>query len=176
MPSRRDFLQHSAGSLLAATLPVTVAAPGLGSPATPRSFLDLTRGPDGVKVRTASGDQQLRRTSGGRWEGTGVTVRIVDLPGAIRVELTAPAIGVLRVGLRWNERLDRTRLLLGDAWERGYGDLEWRGWAPDRIMPWYFATSDGNATHAYGVRTGTNAFCWWQADPEGVSQIGRAHV
>src|SRR5205085_896966 len=58
---------------------------------------------------------------------------------------------------------------LGDAWERGYGDLEWRGWAPDRVMPWYVATTDGSGTHAYGVRTGAAALCLWQVDPEGVS-------
>jgi alpha-galactosidase len=62
-----------------------------------------------------------------------------------------------------------TRLILGDAWERGYGDLEWRGWAPDRVMPWYFATYDGSLTHAYGVRTGARALCFWQVDAEGVS-------
>src|SRR5258707_1361129 len=61
------------------------------------------------------------------------------------------------------------RLILGDAWERGYGDLEWRGWVPDRVMPWYAATSDGELTHAYGVRTGARAFCFWQIDPQGVS-------
>ena len=62
-----------------------------------------------------------------------------------------------------------TRLILGDAWERGYGDLEWRAWVPDRVMPWYFATYDGSVTHAYGVRTGASAFCFWQVDPQGMS-------
>jgi alpha-galactosidase len=61
------------------------------------------------------------------------------------------------------------RLILGDAWERGYGDLEWRSWVPDRVMPWYFATNDGSLTHSYGVRTGARAFCFWQVDPEGIS-------
>ncbi len=168
MTSRRDFLQQSAGSLLATTLPV-MAAPVFPNTDAPKTFLDLTRGPDSVSVRTASGDQQLRRTSGGRWEGTGVVVRLVDLLGAVRVELSAPAIGVLRVGLRWNERLDRTRLLLGDAWERGYGDLEWRGFVPDRVMPWYVMAYDGDRTDGYGVRTGAAAFCFWQADPAGLS-------
>jgi len=63
----------------------------------------------------------------------------------------------------------RPALFLGDAWERGYGDLEWRGWAPDRVMPWYAATSDRSGTHAYGVRTSARAFCFWQIDPQGVS-------
>jgi alpha-galactosidase len=65
--------------------------------------------------------------------------------------------------------MSATRLVFGDAWERGYGDLEWRGWAPDRVMPWYFATYDGNTTNAYGVRTAGNALCFWQMDPAGIS-------
>ncbi len=60
-------------------------------------------------------------------------------------------------------------LCLGDAWERSYGELGWRGLVPERPMPWYFATYDGNAVHGYGVRTGAGALCFWQLDPEGVS-------
>ena len=32
--------------------------------------------------------------------------------------------------------------------------LEWRGWAPDRVMPWYCCHVRRIVTHAYGVRTG----------------------
>src|SRR4030095_9053490 len=59
--------------------------------------------------------------------------------------------------------------ILGDAWERGYGDLEWRGFVPDRVMPWYVATTDGRVTHAYGVRTGAAALCFWEIDPQGLT-------
>ena len=86
-------------------------------------------------------------------------VTTVEQPDALHVELSAPAIVVKRLHLRWRGSLSDTRLILGDAWERGYGDLEWRGRAPDRIMPWYAATTDGSLTHAYGVRTGARAFC-----------------
>ena len=57
-------------------------------------------------------------------------------------------------------------LVLGDAWERAYGDLEWR--APDAKvrMPWYFFAFDGRQTHCFGVRTQPNALCCWQYDGE----------
>jgi alpha-galactosidase len=85
------------------------------------------------------------------------------------VQLSAPTTSIKRIHLRWRGNIDATRLVLGDAWERGYGDLEWRAFVPDRAMPWYFATYDGAVTHAYGVRTGANALCFWQADPGGIS-------
>ncbi len=65
--------------------------------------------------------------------------------------------------------MDSARLLLGDAWERAYGDLEWRGMVPDRVLPWYAALWDGDRAHCLGVQTGAGAFCFWQVDPEGVS-------
>jgi alpha-galactosidase len=58
---------------------------------------------------------------------------------------------------------------LGDHWERSYGDLEWRGEAPGRTMPWYFMAYDGKHAHGYGVRTGPAAFCFWNADAQGIS-------
>src|SRR2546428_10068521 len=73
----------------------------------------------------------------------------------------------LHVGCR--PKNTSSRLILGDAWERGYGDLEWRGWIPDRVMPWYFATHNGSLTHSYGVRTGARALCFWQGDVQGIS-------
>jgi alpha-galactosidase len=165
MTSRREFLQQGTGSLLASTLPV---APAIGREQSPSAFLDLFRGPDAVFVRTAAGDQELRRQPG-KWIGEGITVTLVEVPGALRVQLSAPAVAVSRIGLRWRESLGRTRLLLGDAWERGYGDLEWRGVVPDRVMPWYVMAHDGVRTDGYGVRTGASAMCFWQADPAGLS-------
>jgi alpha-galactosidase len=113
-----------------------------------------------------------RRTlspSGEAWRGDGILLRTDVAADAVRVRLSAPGSGVTRVHLRWRGATDAMRLLLGDAWERGYGDLEWRGLVPDRAMPWYFAAADGQLTHLYGVRTSPRAFCFWQADAGGVS-------
>src|SRR5581483_4717109 len=133
------------------------------------SFIDLSRPPDLVVVQSDAGTFRLRSSTDGRWANGDVAVTTVLDGDALSVRLSAPATAVRRLHLRWRGPLAAVRLILGDAWERGYGDLEWRGWAPDRVMPWYAATSDGSLTHAYGVRTGAGAFCLWQLDPDGVS-------
>ncbi len=84
----------------------------------------------------------------------------------VRVSSDAP---LRRVHLRWTDRVPSVVRVLGDHWERGYGDLEWRGIVPERVMPWYFLTHDGERTHGYGVRTGGGALAHWQLDGEGVS-------
>lgn len=133
------------------------------------AFLDLRRPPDSITVQDATGDRPLR-AAGGRWSNdTGVVITVAEVPGALRVRLASPATAIKRIHLRWRGRMDDTRLILGDAWERGYGDLEWRGFVPDRAMPWYVATWDGSSTNAYGVRTGAGALCFWFVDPQGIS-------
>ncbi len=167
MTSRREFIQRSAGAVLASALPVRLLRRW---PGPEREYVDLMRPPDGVIAETAGGVQRLRAApgGGGRWVGSGVAVTLAGASGPTRVELSAPAVGVTRMALRWNGRLDATRLLVGDAWERGYGDLEWRGFVPDRVMPWYVMTWGDEGADGYGVRTGANAFCYWQVDPEGI--------
>jgi alpha-galactosidase len=59
--------------------------------------------------------------------------------------------------------------ILGDHWERSYGDLCWRVMTPERVLPWYFFTHDEATLHGYGVKTGAGALCFWQVDPDGVS-------
>ena len=120
-------------------------------------------------VQAAVGDRRLSREANGRWTSGQLVVTTVEQPNALRVKLASPDVAVTRLHLRWRGRLSDARLILGDAWERAYGDLEWRGWAPDRVMPWYFATTNDGLTHAYGVRTGARAFCFWQVDPQGIS-------
>lgn len=173
MPSRREFLEGLTLPAIGLSLSVSESL-GLGQATTatqaPRSFLNVRRPPDSVMVQTATGDLPLTRADGGNWTTpNGVVVTTAVRPASLRVQLSAPALAVKRLRLRWRGDLGDTRLILGDAWERGYGDLEWRGWVPDRVMPWYVATHTGSLTHAYGVRTGAKALCFWQIDPQGIS-------
>jgi alpha-galactosidase len=167
MSSRREFVERAVAVTGAAALPR--AATFARSSKRTATFLDLRRPPDDITVQTASAYRAMRPASDGRWDVGSISVTCTPTADALRVALRAPSDGVQRLHLRWNGQLDAVRLLLGDAWERAYGDLEWRGMAPDRVMPWYVAAWDGGATHGYGVRTGGNAFCFWQVDSAGIS-------
>ncbi len=88
-----------------------------------------------------------------------------DLP----IYVSAPEKRPTHIHLRWNTAVAANLLVLGDQWERSYGDLHWSSLVPERVMPWYFLTRDGEALHGYGVKTGAAALCFWQVDPDGVS-------
>ncbi len=169
MPTRRDFLERSALAAAGLALPrsahATPASPTVGA----ATFVDLIRPPDFVTAQTADGYLSLRSARSGSWEADRIRVTTAVTGDALRVSLAAPGTGIQRLHLRWRGRLSADSRILGDAWERAYGDLEWRGFVPDRVMPWYVATIDGGATHCYGVRTGAAAFCAWQVDADGLS-------
>ena len=167
--TRRQFIGNAMRSAAGAALVGKSAAPVFPAGAPPRGFVDLLRPPDVVGVQSDSAELRLVDAGGGRWSKDDVVVTTAVLSGALSVSLATSKTTIKRIHMRWRGRLPDMPLILGDAWERGYGDLEWRGWAPDRVMPWYAATSDRSGTHAYGVRTSARAFCFWQIDPQGVS-------
>lgn len=111
--------------------------------------------------------------SGSIWTGTsrGAGVR-VDFAAAAQqavVSITAPTVPVQRIQLRWKRRLAEDVLALGDAWERSYGDLEWRPLQAERVLPWYALLHSQGRTSGMGVKTGAASFAFWQADPSGIS-------
>lgn len=163
--SRRDFLQQSAASVAGLSLPLTAPA---ALPGPPADIINVTRAPDNVLVRTEAGNLRLRPDGEGRWSAEGVAVSTIPRGDALAVALEAPDAAVIRLRLRWWGPVRDTVRVMGDAWERGYGDLAWCGLSPDRVFPWYLAVTDGARTHAYGVRTGAGAFCWWQLDARGL--------
>lgn len=66
-----------------------------------------------------------------------------------------------RVGLisiTWEHKFPENTLVLGDAWERSYGDLCFRPVNENHNAPWYFIAQSGNTVLGVGVKTGANAF------------------
>ena len=86
-----------------------------------------------------------------------------------KVTLTAQTAGVRFVRLCWEAPLPEDSRFLGDAWERGYGEFEWRGFVFDRAMPWYFFALSGETLAGYGVKTGPDAMCSFTCDPHGIT-------
>lgn len=174
MTTRRTFLERTALAAVGLSLPASVRPVGaetlMAPTSAPHGFIDLAHhAPDRVSVQLDTTSVRLVRDGNDTWSGAGATVRTTERRDALNVSLTAPGVAVKRIHLRWRGDISSVRQLLGDAWERGYGDLEWRGWSADRVMPWYVATHDGHVTNSYGVRTGARAFCFWQFDSGGIS-------
>lgn len=88
----------------------------------------------------------------------------------LAIFLTAQTSKVKWIKLRWNNlSWDKNVCFLGDAWERGYGDMEWKGMNPNRFMPWYFCAKSEAKSVCYGVKVRPSAMCFWQVDSLGMT-------
>lgn len=100
------------------------------------------------------------------------------LGNALGVSLKSEKQGVKFLILRWDGPIRSDIKVLGDAWERGYGDLSWKCPDPARKMPWYMAFSNGSdsnrdykgrLTECFGVGVRPAAMALWSMDNEGVT-------
>lgn len=127
--------------------------------------------PDRITVETENRGSFRGPFSEDRQYAGDVTVSIRREREYMAIDITADETWPKYIRLRWNgiEMPGRGCRILGDAWERGYSDLEWRGMSANRFMPWYFLASDRESVTGYGVKVRPASFCFWQADPAGIT-------
>ncbi len=177
---RRAFLRDAAllgaGALalppsLAAVPETTASAAGGRAAAAgqrrPAMIERLPEPPNRVFVQHEEPELIAAVANGNRFTTANAAVTVEG--GAVRV--ACPRASLSRVVLRWAVRLPADALYLGDHWERGYGDLQWRYLQPERVMPWYFAAHEGASGRTFmaGVATQPAALCFWTVDSEGIS-------
>lgn len=161
--SRRRLLQAAwAGSTL--SWRVGAAVPGSPLP-------DVMGVPDHVFAVTESGRVSLLR-DGQAWSAQDIrfiSKRVVSGgKPAVKLTVQASRSALRQIHVRWRGAAPSGVMYLGDDWERSYGDLGWRGLDPERVLPWYALASNGRETAAVGVKTGANAFSYWQIDSDGL--------
>jgi alpha-galactosidase len=173
-PTRRAFLRGAAA--LGSTMIPLSQAGGIGAggaPARQASSVggEILRQPDAVTAYGGLDSPFPLSRQNHAWSRSGILVELESGPSGNEqsVRLTSPATALSHLHLRWSVQVPAELRCLGDAWERSYGDLEWRGIVPDRVMPWYCLTFDGHVLRGYGVKTQPAAFCFWQVDQEGIS-------
>ena len=130
-------------------------------------FEDIQRVPDAVMV----GEQQARPAAeaGNRFSLEDVSVETIPDADGLSVFVTAHNTPVKKVRLRWHFGERMRGQVLGDAWERSYGDLSWQHVTPYQTLPWYALVNRENDTVGYGVMVRPAAVCSWQIDPEGIT-------
>lgn len=173
-PTRRTFLRSVAavgGTLIASSQVDALGAAVVGERDAGKASGEILRQPDSVIAYSALQSPIPLSRQNEEWSKSGILVSLIANQSGSEwaIRLTSPSTALSHLHVRWNLRLPDDVRCLGDAWERSYGDLEWRGIVPERVMPWYFLTFDGHVTRGYGVKTQPAAFCFWQLDHEGIS-------
>ena len=100
----------------------------------------------------------------GQFRCRDICVEMCEGDGSIKCYVTSQETPISYVRLSFKKEFSDKALLLGDTWERSYGDLEWQKQPYSRIMPWYFFAKDDTKTYAYGVKVRPAAMCAWQVE------------
>jgi alpha-galactosidase len=128
--------------------------------AAPREFM---RPPNKLLVELDDGWHELAPAGQDAFTYRDITVRLKELAGATRLEVQSPTLPLRSVRLQWQYDSFSGIQVLGDQWERTYGDEGFKAADPDRKMPWYFIGQQFPHTVCFGVRTGCGSLCYWQA-------------
>lgn len=76
------------------------------------------------------------------------------------------------IELHWDAPAKEDIFVLGDAWERSYGELEFRALSDnDRYMPWYFIATDKKTSFCFGVKTLCNSFVSFRYTKDGITAL-----
>ncbi|TFZ66575.1 hypothetical protein E4631_11210 [Hymenobacter sp. UV11] len=161
---RRKFLTL-AGASLASLLVLNTVADAATRPV-------LVRPPARVRVQLEGETHALASADKLTWHYRDVTVRLLPQGTALAVRVQCPGAALRAVVLEWQYDIIPTIPVLGDAWERTYGDVQFQPASFGRQLPWYFVQHGAKpaATVCFGVKTGCNTLCYWQVG-EGVLRL-----
>ena len=123
-------------------------------------------------------DQELNLNQDLCFDGGYIRYELTDDEQGMHIQLQSQNHSVCFIRMHWDYPVADDVKVLGDAWERGYGDLHWRTVDPDRAMPWYMIISNGSdsnrnyagrKTECFGVGVLPNCFASWSCDHAGVT-------
>jgi alpha-galactosidase len=158
---RRNFIRLSGASLGSLLISSFIKAEG--------KKIHSIKLPDSVSIQIDSGWFSLRSTNQNTWTYKDVAVELTLIDNLVSVNVRSPTISLKTIKLSWKYPFSKTAQLLGDHWERTYGDVQWKPVSATAKMPWYVIQHDDENTNCFGVKTGCNTICYWQANADELS-------
>ena len=159
--NRRNFVRLS-GTALAGLLVVKQ------NYAASKSF-KFVKLPSNVLIKLDDGIHSLISSGSDKWMYKDVTIYLKHTTDALSVQVSAP-YPLHEVILKWDYTTQKNTTVLGDHWERTYGDVFFQPPVFERKLPWYFIQHNEKNTVCFGVKTGCNTICHWQLN-EGLMQL-----
>ena len=151
---RRNFIQISGLSLAGLLITDFAVAGAKKNP--------LIQMPDNVEIFSENQYFSLLSADKYKWVYKDVIVELKKLDDRIEVYVQSQSMALKEVRLSWKYATSNSSIILGDAWERTYGNVSWQKINASKKLPWYCITHDDNNTICFGVKTGCNTICSWQ--------------
>ncbi|MGA9406488.1 MAG: hypothetical protein WBW71_05070 [Bacteroidota bacterium] len=152
--NRRNFIQLSGAALTGLLFVKRTHAQGVSN--------NMVQFPAKVIVRLDDGLHELASSDQQTWLYKDASVDLRYSDDTLSVKAQSPKVPLHEVVLQWTYPVESAATILGDDWERTYGDVFFQQPSFERKMPWYFIQHDGEETVCFGVRTGCSTICYWQ--------------
>ncbi len=152
--NRRNFIQLTGASLASLLISDFVKAEG--------KKISVIQMPDEIKIRSGDVDFLLQSSDKQTWNFRDVIVKLKNTKDAVAVFVHSPTLALQEVQMLWKIPAIKNAIVLGDAYERTYGDISWRQINATKKLPWYCVEHDENNTICFGVKTGCSAICYWR--------------
>jgi alpha-galactosidase len=154
MMNRRNFVQLGGAGLAALLFIKHVNGLGLAQ--------EMVHLPLKAFIKLDDGLHELQSADKQTWVYKSVTVSLNYKGDVLAVNVHSPNDALHQVQLRWGYEQPVSAIVLGDHWERTYGDVHFEAPVFSKKLPWYFVQHDGANTNCFGVKTGCNTICYWQ--------------
>jgi alpha-galactosidase len=125
------------------------------------SGLSLINTPDEAWVQLDDQWIRLNRTGNRAFSYRDVQVQITQKDAAQAVYVQSPGIAIQGIRFAWKYETKSYSKVLGDHWERSYGDLAWKPTGASERKPWNMLLHDDQQTACFGVKTGVHTLCYW---------------
>jgi alpha-galactosidase len=158
---RRNFIKLSATGFAAVMYSRLTYAAANGA--------SLINHPDEAWAQVANQWVKLTGKGGSVFTYQDIKVEIKANGNAQAVYIQSPVAELQAVKFAWKYQTTGYSKVLGDHWERTYGDLAWKAPEADTKNPWYVLLHDDKQTACFGVKTGGNTLCWWEVKPGAIA-------
>ena len=123
---------------------------------------NLMQMPDEVQILSGDKYYPLQSSDKQTWIFKDVVVKLKNTKDSVQVLVQSPTAALQEVKLLWKIPSQKNTVVLGDAWERTYGDISWQSINTTKKLPWYCVEHAENNTTCFGVKTGCSAICYWR--------------
>ena len=123
---------------------------------------------DAVFVLLDDGEHLLTSKGGGLFIYKETAVQLTSTGTGLAVTVRSPGQALHHIRLHWDLPRQPPAAILGDHWERTYGDVGFHPVSFAKKMPWYFIAHDDSITLCMGIKTGASSIAHWQVGADKV--------
>jgi alpha-galactosidase len=129
---------------------------------------NLMNAPAEVWAQTDSGWFKLNPNGDSSYVFKDIIISLKANDNSTGVYIQSPLTALNAIRLKWKHETSVNTKVLGDSWERTYGDTAWKALNVETKNPWYVLLHDDRDTACFGVKTGCNTICWWNITPQSI--------